>query len=84
MCGQLGTFIFVNLAQKRTQGPPAADRVADIRVIIRQYIDVRLPYPVKKRFGTIFLGKPPPVLGMDHARIHAVKSFAFLLDSAPG
>ncbi len=83
MCVLLGTFIFINLAKKRVQGPPATYWVADIRVIIRQYVDVRLSEPIKGGFGTIFLWKPLPVLRMNHPRIDAIKNFAFLLDFIP-
>ena len=79
----LGTFIFINLAKKRAQGPAAAYRVADIRIIIRQYVDVGFPDPVKARLGAIFLGKPPPMLRMNHPGVHPVKSFAFLFDFTP-
>jgi hypothetical protein len=80
----LGSFFFINLAKKRAQGPAATYWVADIRIIIRQYVDVGFPDPVKGRFGTIFLGKPPPVLRMNHPGVDPVKNFAFLLDFTPG
>lgn len=79
----LDSVIFINLAKKRPQGPPATYWVADIRIIIRQYVDVRFPDPVKGRFGTNFLGKPPPVLRMNHPGIDPIKNCAFLLDFTP-
>ena len=80
----LSTFIFINLAKKRAQGPAATYRVADIRIIICQYVDVGFPDPVKRGLGTIFLGKPPPVLRMNHPGVDPVKNFTFLPDFAPG
>ena len=80
----LDSVIFINLAKKRAQGPAAANWIADIRIIIRQYVDVGFPDPVKARLGTIFLGKPPPVLRMNHPGVDPVKNFAFLLDFTPG